>query len=552
MDGSVTQTDTESAQEFNRFFCSVFTSENFVSFPFVESRCPLAVEEIVFSEDLVSEEIESLPCRASPGPDSISNRFLLQCVDVLAKPLAILFAKSFSSGQLPEDWKSAVVSPIHKAGTRLLADNFRPVSLTSSVCKLMERFVRKSIVAHLLSNRLLNVSQFGFIQGRSCELQLIKYLDFLTRIVDDGDSADVIYLDFRKAFDRVPHRRLLEKLSAYGIQGNHLAWISSFLLARTQTVCVNGAFSDPCAVKSGVPQGSVIGPVLFLLFIDDIDESISGNVLKFADDTKIGRRIHRVRPDIDTDDMASDLVAVQDWAYKWDMAFNVTKFVSVHFGRTNPLKRYFVDGMEIPSENGLGAKDLGVTISSNLKSSIHVASVVRKAESVLGFIRRCFRYLDREAFLALYFALVRPILEYSSCAWNPHYKRDILLIERVQRRFTRIFPDLRDLQYEDRLRRLNLQTLEVRRFRADLIMTYKIIHGLVAFNMEDLFEYDVMSGTRGHCLKLRSRIPRLDVRKFSFAHRVVSPWNSLPEGVVTAPSLAVFKRKLHDSGALDF
>jgi hypothetical protein len=181
-----------------------------------------------------------------------------------------------------------------------------------------------------------------------------------------------------------------------------------------------------------------------------------------------------------------------------------------------------------------------------------VAAIVKRAERVLGLIRRGFRHLGQRALCNLFTSLVRPLLEYCSCAWSPNLKRDIELLERVQHRFTRFFPELCPLPYQERLSRLGLQSLEHRRRRADLIMTYRIVHGLVSFPMDEMFEYNFDTGTRGHCLKLRARnIPRLDIRKYNFTHRVIKYWNMLDEGVVTAPSLEVFKSRIHGSVALD-
>lgn len=549
--GSLTSSDFETAEVFSDFFASVFSSESFVNFPFVARRGDEVIHEVCFTEALLREEIAKLPLRSSPGFDSIANPFLIRAVDAVALPLSLLFSKSFQQGNLAKDWKSAIVCPLLKSGPKNSTSNFRPVSLTSCVCKLMERILRSSIVEHLSVNRLLNLSQFGFMESRSCELQLVKYLDFLTSIIDQGDSADSVYLDFQKAFDRVPHRRLLEKLSAYGIVGKHLAWLSDFVLGRVQQVKVNGSLSRPRPVDSGVAQGSVLGPVLFIIYIDDIDESVSGNIFKFADDSKICRRILRSAPDLGIDGMAGDLSSVMDWSRKWGMSFNLSKFACLHFGRSNPESTYNVEEIVIPNANVHGVKDIGVWISPDLKSSLHVGAIVRKAQSMLGFVFRSFRYLDAEGYLALYYAFVRSTLEFASCAWNPHLRKDINLIESVQRRFTRRIPGLRGLSYEERLRLLGINSLETRRHRADLILTYKIIHGLVKFDMGDLFDFAPDAGTRGHYLKLKIKdIARLDVRKYSFAHRVVEPWNRLLVGVVSAPSPQSFKTRLHDSGAL--
>jgi hypothetical protein len=252
-DGSMTNCDVDTAEQFNEFFISVFTSECFANFPCITARCENSIDDVVFCSEDVSRHIGQLKRHAAPGPDQISNKFMMQCVDSLASPLASLFATSFNTGVVPDDWKVASVTPIHKGGSFREANNFRPVSLTSAVCKLMERFIRDSMTSHIARYNLLNVSQYGFRKARSCELQLIKYMDFVSWIVDSGDSADSVYLDFSKAFDTVPHRRLQLKLDAYGIRGNHLRWLSNFLIGRSQHVGINGTKSRETTLAIGTP-----------------------------------------------------------------------------------------------------------------------------------------------------------------------------------------------------------------------------------------------------------------------------------------------------------
>jgi len=232
--------------------------------------------------------------------------------------VSILLRKSLDEGVVPDDWKIANVSPIFKKGDKRKVSNYRPVSLTSQVLKVIETILRDAIVSHLETSNLIRDSQHGFRKGRSCLTNLLVFLDKLTTIVNEGHSADVIYLDFAKDFDKVPHQRLLQKLEGHGIQGKLLDWISSWLTNRRQRVCIQGKFSSWILVTSGVPQGSVLGPVLFLMFINDLDMGIENWILKFADDTKIFSERSEVK---DCDKLQKDLELLQKWSIDWQMQF---------------------------------------------------------------------------------------------------------------------------------------------------------------------------------------------------------------------------------------
>jgi hypothetical protein len=416
----------------------------------------------------------------------------------------------------------------------------------------MESVVAVSLLDFALSNNLFSSTQFGFLPRRSCDLQLLEFVDWIVSVVNASDCVDVVYLDLKKAFDRVPRKRLLEKLRAHGIAGDLLLWLQSFLTGRKQRVTVNGAYSRELPVLSGVPQGSVLGPVLFLFYINDLDEHCSSAIRKYADDSKVMRRLrmsYDLCTSLDIADMQADLDSLMSWCDIWQMEFNVSKCACLHFGYKNPQAVYHLNGNEIPVRDC--ERDLGVIISSNMKFSTHCATIAKSAERVLWCIRRAFQYISKDVFLRLYKSLIRPRLEYASSVWCPHYLRDIEIIERVQRRATKLFRPVKDLPYESRLRELGLQTLKTRRFRCDLIFVYKLCHDLVDLPLERFFDWPTDHRLRGHSLKLRARMtPKLDPVRFSFAYRVVDVWNSLPESVVTAPSLAVFKKGLHDSGVL--
>ena len=228
----------------------------------------------------------------APGPDQLHPRLLKELSEEISLPLEIIFNQSLKQGCLPKIWKVGEISAIFKKGNRRVAGNYRPVSLTSIICKTLKSIVRENIIQHMRDNNLFSKHQYGFIGRRSTTLQLFYILDEWTEILDDGGTVDVVYMDFMKAFDKVPHEHLLAKLSAYGIGGDVLTWIRSFLLNRKQRVRVGEATSEWKEVTSGIPQGSVLGPILFVMYINDMPESLKNNstVKMFADDSKLYKR----------------------------------------------------------------------------------------------------------------------------------------------------------------------------------------------------------------------------------------------------------------------
>ncbi len=275
---------------------------------------------------------------------------------------------------------------------------------------------------------------------------------------------------------------------------------------------VGDAFSDPIPVVSGVHQGSSLGPTLFIFFVNLIDLSTSGCLLKFADDCKLFRRIskHPLCTNMDVQDMQLDLDALWNWSNVWAMEFSVEKCAVLHFGRTNPCQEYYLGGQHLEDKRSM--RDLGVMISSNLKSSVHCAEAVRRAEQVVYCLRRIICNKNVPIIRNLYISLVRPILEYCCTVWCPHYARDIALIERVQRRVTRMVPGFSALSYDQRLRRFGIQSLETRRSRADLILLFKICHDMSELKVEDLFDLVPPGCLQGHQFRPATEVyPQLEL-----------------------------------------
>jgi len=429
------------------------------------------------------------------------------------------------------------VVPIFKKGNKEEVENYRPISLTSVVGRIMERVIKYELVEFLNKYNVIVDSQHGFRNNRSC-LTNLEYIEHVTNIIDKGDSADIVYLDFSKAFDKVSHEKLVRKLQGYGIQGNIFNWIRNWLLGRKQRVVLNGEDSEWVDVTSGVPQGSVLGPLLFTLYVNDLYSGIDCKLLKFADDIKMIIPISVLQDNINGQRSIDKLVG---WSDRWDMKYNEGKCKILHLGNKNPNFNYTMNGIWL--ENSKTEKDLRVYIDDKLKFSKQCLEARNKANRMLGFISRNVAHRSKEVIKTLYNAYVRPHLEYCVQAWSPHYQKDLIMLEKVQRRATKLISGFKRLDYETRLRELDMFSLKRRYKRGDMIEVYKIFEGLDNLNVSDYFELD-RGGRRGHSRKLKVKSARLEIRKYSFSVRVVDLWNKLSEETVSSTSLNTFKRLL--------
>ena len=531
------------AEDLNGYFSSVFTKEDISSLPVADAKFQGAKSDylgpLVVTPELVAKKIKAMKDNKSPGVDGIPPKLLMETVEQISIPLARIFNLSLKEGVVPFEWKEANIIPLFKKGSRNKSENYRPVSLTSVICKLLERLIKDHMVDFLVKHKLLNSSQHGFLKARSCLTNMLCFLEEITKWIDVGSPVDIIYLDFQKAFDKVPHQRLLLKLKAHGIGDSITDWIEQWLTDRRQRVVVDGEVSTWKSVLSGVPQGSVLGPILFLIYINDLDDSITSNVLKFADDTKLFRKVNT---DGDKQHLQNDLDRLVKWSEKWQMLFNFGKCKCLHTGHGNLNVNYKMGDTVLGTT--VKEKDLGVTISADMKVSEQCGIAASKGNQILGLIRRNITYKGKKLIIPLYKAIVRPHLEYCIQAWRPYRKKDIDTLERIQRRATKMIPELRDLSYEERLKECGLTTLETRRLRGDQIEVFKILNGYENIDRNMFFSLKKDSRTRGHEVKLVKDQCRLDIRKHSFSQRTINEWNKLSTDCVTASSVNMFKNKV--------
>ena len=506
--------------------------------PEMQKSTPV-MEDFSISVAGILKLLKNLKPGKAAGPDRLKPILLKELCEEIAPIIQVIFERSIQTGKLPAEWCRAQVSPIFKKGDKTSAANYRPISLTCILCKVLEHIMASHLVKHFDTHDLLYDLQHGFREKRSCDTQLTMLFEDLARNTSVGKQTDLILLDFSKAFDKVNHSKLIWKLHQYGIRGNALSWIQAFLGNRSQTVVIEGEESGSVPVSSGVPQGSVLGPILFLVFINDLPEKLSSQVRLFADDTAVYLTIGGLD---DGTVLQNDLDKLSLWESQWDMEFNPSKcqVVRVTTARKAINTVYSLHGQIL--EVVTSAKYLGVDISSGLSWNSHIDRITGNANRTLGYIRRNIKSKNQKVRETAYNTLVRPQLEYAAPIWDPYTKEKTLQLEKIQRRAARWTTSNYDYRSSvtSMLDQLSWRTLEQRRADARLCLFYKMIHGIVAVPLPDYVQPTHRVSRYCHSMTFRQIHTNRNYYKYSFFPLAIVQWNALPESV-SLQDLEAFK-----------
>lgn len=503
------------------------------------------MNNITISTQGVSKLLRQINPHKATGPDQICGKVLKELSEEIATIITCIFQKTLDSGKIPTDWKHANVCPVFKKGDKRNAINYRPISLTCILSKIMEHIIASNIMSHLEKKNILYDLQHGFRSSRSCETQLVSFIQELSRNNNNNIQTDVIVMDFAKAFDKVPHKRLLYKLKHYGIDTNTLNWIEDFLTSRTQTVILDGEISEKIQVTSGVPQGTVLGPILFLVYINDFHEYIKHSTLRlFADDSIIYKTIRNTS---DAQKLQEDLDAAAKWEKDWLMSFHPDKCSVLHVtSKRTPIPHDYILHNHILQKE-TSTKYLGITIQNDLKWDRHINNITATASKQLNFIKRNLKVHSTEIKSKAYTSLVRPKLEYSCSVWDPHTKSQTQQLEMVQRRAARYTCNRfhNTSSVSDMTHQLKWPELTHRRARTRIIFFYKVVHHLVAIYPPNLLiPSDKRTRQYTHDHSFKHIQTTKDTYKYSFYPRTLIQWNLLPAVAVQCTTLDSFKEQV--------
>lgn len=539
---------SQCAQVFNDAFISVFTCEDISSCPKVNLIPDISMPEIIITEAGIYSLLNKLKISTASDHVGFNNKILKNISASICPILSALFSQMLSLGCIPHDWRIAKVIPIFKSGERSSPLNYRPISLTSTICKLLEHIIHTQVINYLEDHNIIHKYQHGFRRGYSCDTQLAGFIHDIHSALDGGSQVDAVFLDFSKAFDRVPHHRLLTKLSRLKIHPNILAWVKDFLSSRKQFTSANNCNSSFKPVTSGVPQGSVLGPLLFLVYINDLPSCVSSRIRIFADDCVIYRIISSVN---DQKALQTDLNAINAWCSSWLMTLNCSKTKFMSF--TNHVPRiptsYVLNNNTVDLVSTY--KYLGIHLQPDLSWHYHIKLTLAAANRSFGFLKRNLKQAPPNIRKLAFSTLIRPKLEYASAIWDPEHAYIINDIESLQNRAARfIFSDYsRHSSVTALKRRAELPELLHRRKLSRLSLFHKLYHHASLHG--DFFEPPaVIFPRRDHPYKVKRITCKSSAFSRSFIPRTTIDWNNLPSHIASEKDTTKFQEQIQNTDAI--
>lgn len=529
----VVETPEEVANLFALHFQSVYQPISVCQPGYFNGDVDNMICSIVFSESEILNIIKSLDITKGCGPDKIPTNIIKLLADFLVHPLTEIFNLSLATGCFPDSLKVGHVIPLHKSNDKHDIQNYRPITMLNVFSKILETAVLMRLKNHFCN--YLSTNQHGFLNNKSTVTNLVALSQTVSKAVNNEEQVDVCYLDFSKAFDKVDHNFLLYKLQALGIAGNLISWFRSYLVGRSNRVCISGHYSDKYEPSSGVAQGSIDGPFLFLIFINDLVKEIThAQIEMYADDVKLIMPIKKME---DCVNLQNDLKATLEWCKRWRLTLNPIKCQMITYTlKTKPIVfNYELDSI-INRVNSV--HDLGVSISSNFNFSSHVSNMVRSAFKIFGLLkRRSVNFHQPETILTLYKTLVRNRLEYASVLWNSDCKTAEQKIERVQKKFVKFFCYKFKIQYTstdyyNQCLALNLPTLSQRRIQLDMMFLHKLVnHKYECPNLLENLQFRIPSCRTRNKDLFYAPFNRVNVSRRSPLNRLMHEFNMLSRDI---------------------
>ena len=540
----------QKAEIFNNFFskqCSLINNTS--KLPTVYSKkTDKLLSEITFTCDDITKIIQNLDPNKAHGHDMISIRMLKICGSSICKPLKLIFKSCIENENFPLEWKKANVVAVHKKGDKQTLKNYRPISLLPICGKIFERLIYNKMFEFFIDNDLISPNQSGFRPGDSCINQLLSITHEIYKSFDKGLEVRSVFLDISKAFDKVWHEGLIFKLKQNGISGNLLKTLTDFLNCRNQRVTINGQHSSWTSVEAGVPQGSILGPLLFLIYINDLPENLSSNPKLFADDTSLFSVVHDISKS--SNDLNNDLAKISDWAFQWKMNFNPDsnkQAQEVIFTRKTlkpshpPLTFNNIPVVQTPSQ-----KHLGMFLDSRLDFQEHLKSILNKVNKTIALLHKFQNVLPRSSLLTIYKSFIRPHLDYGDIIYDQAYNASFhQKMESVQYNAAlAITGAIRGTSMEKLYQELGLESLQQRRWYRKLYRFFKIYK-----NQSPNYLFGIIpTASRSYVTRNAHNIPLYIFKhsffKNSFFPSTVIEWNNLDPNIRNSSSSSIFKRNL--------